>query len=103
VADILGTWEVFGEQEQAVVKFEKHYRGGQSVNYEGLTTVGFKRIMGTYSNGSGSFEMDFVETQPEEHDGGGLGLGLGLDCVGARHSNDQQSAWVHPAPISKYS
>ena len=103
MADILGTWEVFGEQEQAVVKFEKHYRGGQSVNYEGLTTVGFKRMMGTHSNGSGSFEMDFVETRSEERDGLGLGLGLGLDDGVPRHSHDQRSAWVHPAPISKYS
>ena len=88
LADILGTWKAFGDQ-QAVVKFEKHYRGGRSVNYEGYLTVGFNRIMGTYSNGSSSFEMDFLETRPEEQN--------------AVHSNDQHSAWVQPAPISQYS
>ena len=91
VADILGTWKPFGDEQQAVVKFEKHYRGGHSVNYEGLTTVGLKRIMGTYSNGTDSFEMDFMETRSAEH--GGIGA----------PSNDQQSAWVQPAPITQYS
>ena len=73
MADILGTWEVYGDQQQAVVKFEKHYRDGHSVDYEGMTTVGLKRLMGTYSNGSDSFEMDFAETRPEEHVGGDVG------------------------------
>ena len=84
LSDILGTWEAFGIQQhqQFMIKFEKHYRGGPSVNYEGYFTVDFKRILGSHSNGSGSFEMDLVEAKPEEQ-------------VGA--------AWVKHGLISKYS
>ena len=43
------------------IQFEKHYRRGHSVDYEGFFTSGFKRIIGTYFNGSDTFEMDFNE------------------------------------------
>ena len=91
VADILGTWEVLGPQQfqQAMIKFEKHYRGGDTINYEGYFTVGLKRVMGTHSNGSETFEMDFVE-DPDK-------------MVSAFSSESQLSAWVKPALISQYS
>jgi len=99
LADILGTWKAFGDQ-QAVVKFEKHYRGGRSLNYEGYLTVGFNRIMGTYSNGSGSFEMDFDEQNAHSNEEQDVHSNEELNAL---HSNDQHSAWVQPAPISQYS
>ena len=90
VADILGTWEVLGPQQfqQNMIKFEKHYRGGNSINYEGYFTVGLKRVMGTHSSGSETFEMDFVEDP---------------DKVVSTSSESQLSAWVKPALISQYS
>ena len=45
-----------------LIHFEKHYRRRHSVDYEGYFTSGFKRIIGTYFNGSDTFEMDFKET-----------------------------------------
>merc|ERR1712192_77630 len=108
LADILGTWKAFGDQ-QAVVKFEKHYRGGRSVDYEGYLTVGFNRIMGTYSNGSGSFEMDFEEQnalhsneEQNAHSNEEQNTHSNEE-QNALHSNDQHSAWVQSAPISQYS
>ena len=91
VADILGTWEVLGPQQfpQNMIKFEKHYRGGSTINYEGYFTVGLKRVMGTHSNGSETFEMDFVE-DPDK-------------VVGASSSDSQLGAWVKPALINQYS
>ena len=91
VADILGTWEVLGPQQfqQNTIKFEKHYRGGSTINYEGYFTVGLKRVMGTHSNGSETFEMDFVE-DPDK-------------LVNTFSSESQLSAWVKPALISQYS
>ena len=46
---------------QVLIHFEKHYRRRHSVDYEGYFTSGFKRIIGTYFNGSDTFEMDFKE------------------------------------------
>ena len=46
---------------QVLIHFEKHYRRRHSVDYEGYFSPGFKRIIGTYFNGSDTFEMDFKE------------------------------------------
>ena len=48
--------------EQVLIHFEKHYRRRHSVDYEGYFTSDFKRIIGTYFNGSDTFEMDFKKT-----------------------------------------
>jgi len=60
VSDISGSLETLGNQ-QVLIHFEKHYRRRHSVDYEGYFTSGFKRIIGTYFNGSDTFEMDFKE------------------------------------------
>ena len=36
------------------------------MDYEGYFTSGFKRIMGTYFNGSDTFEMDFKEPTTDQ-------------------------------------
>jgi len=61
VSDISGSLETLGNQ-QVLIHFEKHYRRRHSVDYEGYFTSDFKRIIGTYFNGSDTFEMDFKET-----------------------------------------